>query len=393
MYHFFPHYRVPIVEALARSTRADYTFFGDDHDFLLDVKPAQFSDKVRFVLTRTRKLPGRYMWQWGAVRIAWNPKFDTIIFHPGPHWPCTWIGAILARVMGKRVIFWGHGYLARPTGRVGLLRRALNSLPHVHMFYGRWARQFAIETGWDPSKLHVIGNSLDLAAQVKQRATVTPDELQKLRGEWFKRPELPVAFCSARIHQNKRLDMLVDALAILRREGVEANLLLVGDGPARADLESRAKAAGIDAHFAGACYDEAKIARYVSASDLTVSPGFLGLTAMQSMAFGVPVITHSTMAKQVPEVEAIIEGRTGDLFRMGDVVDLARVMKPWLTGQHDREATRHACQDVVERFWSPEFQFGSIDRAVLGESADDLWFFRGSHPGAMARRPWRRGEG
>lgn len=387
MYHFFPHYRSAIVEALARSTRADYTFFGDDHDFLFDVKPAKFSDRVRFVLTPTRKLYARFMWQWGAIRIAWNPAFDTIIFHPGPHWPCTWIGAALARAMGKRVIFWGHGYLSAPSGWVGLARRALNSLPDVHMFYGRWGKQFALETGWSIDKLHVIGNSLDLEAQLKQRATVTPDELRDLRRQLFKRPELPIAFCSTRVHQNKRLDMLIEALSILRRQGVDANLLIVGDGPARADLEAQAKAAGIDAHFTGACYDEAKLARYISASDLTVSPGFLGLTAMHSMVFGVPVVTHGTMAKQVPEVEAVIPGKTGDLFKMGDVEDLARVMKPWLTGAIDREATRIACQDIVERFWSPGFQVGAIEHAVIGKPSDDLWFLRAEHPGATARMP------
>jgi len=137
-----------------------------------------------------------------------------------------------------------------------------------------------------------------------------------------------------------------------------------------------AKESGIDAHFTGACYDDAQLARYISASDVTVSPGFVGLTAIHSMAFGVPVITHGTMAKQAPEVEAIIPGVTGDLFALGNVDDLARCMKLWLSPQRDRERTRQACIQLVERFWSPVFQQMIIEHAVLGYPADDLLFIR-----------------
>ena len=34
IYHFYPHYRKPVVEALARSESADFAFVGDDHEYL-----------------------------------------------------------------------------------------------------------------------------------------------------------------------------------------------------------------------------------------------------------------------------------------------------------------------------------------------------------------------
>ena len=44
--------------------------------------------------------------------------------------------------------------------------------------------------------------------------------------------------------------------------------------------------------------------------DITVSPDKVGLTAIHSMAYGRPVITHDNMDRQGPEVEAVIPGRT-----------------------------------------------------------------------------------
>ena len=87
------------------------------------------------------------MWQWGAITWAIKPEFDTVIMHAVPHWPCTWIGGILARMMGKRVFFWGHGYLYEPKGFKGLMRRMFYAIPNAHIFYGRIAKVIAMKHG------------------------------------------------------------------------------------------------------------------------------------------------------------------------------------------------------------------------------------------------------
>ena len=376
VYHFFAHYREPIVERLARSEVADFVFCGDDHDYENTIKKANFSPKVDFRFCRTHKIFRSIMWQSGIIRIALSREFDQIIFLGNAFWIATWIAAIMARLTGKRVLYWSHGFLQAPQGLKGLLRRSFFALAHAHLFYGRFSKQEAITLGWDPSRLHVVGNSLNLDAQTRERNLVKDGELAALRQRLFKDPSLPIAFCSCRLQPSKRLDLLVSALAKLAQQGTRANLLIVGDGSQRADLERLAKESGIDAHFTGACYDDAQLARYICASDVTVSPGFVGLTAIHSMVFGVPVITHDTMAKQAPEVEAIIPGVTGDLFALGNVDDLARCMKSWLSPQRDRERTRQACIQLVERFWSPAFQQMMIEHAVLGYPADDLLFLR-----------------
>lgn len=66
--------------------------------------------------------------------------------------------------------------------------------------------------------------------------------------------------------------------------------------------------------FYGACYDEIKNAALIYNADLCVSPGNVGLTAMHSMVFGTPVITHNDFKWQMPEFEAIEPGKTGDFL-------------------------------------------------------------------------------
>lgn len=56
-------------------------------------------------------------------------------------------------------------------------------------------------------------------------------------------------------------------------------------------------------------------AEFIYNADLCVSPGNVGLTAMHSLVFGCPVITHNCFEWQMPEFEAIQPGITGDFLR------------------------------------------------------------------------------
>jgi glycosyltransferase involved in cell wall biosynthesis len=371
VYHFFAHYREAVIGRLARSSQARFTFFGDDHDYESSIKAGTFGPEVDHRPCPTRTLRGSWMWQPGLVRVAASRDFDQLILLGNAYWLATWIGAIVGRITGKRVMFWSHGFLTPPTGIKGWVRRVFFHLPHVHLFYGRQAKHNAVALGWDPARIHVIGNSLDLDRQQRARATVGSEAIARCRRELFAEPGLPTVVCSCRLQPAKRLDLLITALARLRAEGIHANALIIGDGPERVRLESLAAEHGVPVHFEGACYDEDRIALLTMSSDITVCPGFVGLTAIQSMAYGVPVITNTRSSEDAPEVEAIVSGLTGDLFEDGDMTDLIRVMRPWLVDRTDRAATREACIRMVERHWSPESQRAAIERAVQGLPADD----------------------
>jgi len=312
------------------------------------------------------------MWQWGAITWAIKPEFDTVIMHAVPHWPCTWIGALLARMLGKRVLFWGHGYLYEPRGLKGLMRRLFYALPHEHLVYGRIAKDIMLRHSWRPEHVHVIYNSLDLAQQRAIRARITPASRSAVRTKLFGDASVPVVICTSRLIQVRRLDQLLEALAELGRRGLPANLVLVGDGPERARLEADAARLGVRVHFEGACYDEERLAALITASNATVVPGRVGLTAIHSITYGVPVVSHGDPDDQFPEWEAVIPGRTGSHFRKGDVASLADAIEPWIRMAEPPDSVRDACVQLVQRFWNPTFQCRAIERAVCGEPAQDL---------------------
>lgn len=371
IYHFFPHYRKAVVDMLAQSETVDFTFVGDDRDYLRSIAPAKFGEHVKFRLARTRHLFGPFMWQWGAISWAIRPEFDVVVMHAVPHWPCTWAGALLARLAGKRVIFWGHGYLYRPVGLKGLLRRLFYAIPHAHMVYGDRAKLIAESTGWPRRPVTVIYNSLDSDHQRELRNRLSARATSEVRQALFGSIGTPVVICPTRLIRVRRLDLLIEALALLAKRGAKANLILVGDGPERARLEQLAQSLDVSVHFEGECFNEERIAHLMLASNVTVAPGKVGLTAMHSMAYGVPVVTHSNADSQMPEAEAVVPGVTGSLFSEEDVAGLARSIAPWIASPARDASVESACVDAIERTWNPRNQRRLIEGAIREIQADD----------------------
>ena len=91
-----------------------------------------------------------------------------------------------------------------------------------------------------------------------------------------------------RLQARKRVDKLLEACAALPKR-LQPKLVIVGDGPERARLETLAKTIYPSAEFPGARHG-AELAAYFSAADLFVLPGTGGLAVQEAMSHGLPVI-------------------------------------------------------------------------------------------------------
>jgi glycosyltransferase involved in cell wall biosynthesis len=106
-------------------------------------------------------------------------------------------------------------------------------------------------------------------------------------------------------------------------------------------------------------------------ANATVVPGAVGLTAIQSLNYGTPVITHDDPNEQGPEWEAIRNGLNGRLFRKGDPVDLAEAIEEWTRNNLPDEKAREKCFRSVDRCYTPSYQVQVMDAAITGRSADE----------------------
>jgi len=347
-----------------------YRLFADDRQ-TRDGGIPQWSPPVESFSRCRYFTVGPVVVQPGILATALSRGNDAVIMLGVSHWPLTWLAAALARLSGKRVLFWTHGWIRRERGLRGWLRKCFYRLADGLLLYGDTARQIGIEQGFDSRRLHVVYNSLDHDSHVMLRAPLNVAEAQRLRREWFNDENLPVVVCCSRLTVVRRLDLLVDAAAVLLRRGTPVGVLLIGDGPERENIAERAAERGVPIHFRGACYDEAELYRLVSCCNATVAPGKVGLTAIQSLSFGTPVITHADPDEQMPEWEAVVPGKTGSLFQANDVADLADTIAEWTRDPMPTEAHRQNCFRMVDHHWNPDYQLEVIERALQGLPAQD----------------------
>ncbi|GII27292.1 glycosyltransferase [Planotetraspora mira] len=104
---------------------------------------------------------------------------------------------------------------------------------------------------------------------------------------------LPLVLCLARLSPGKGHCFLIEAAALLSRQGLPITLVLAGDGPERDDLESQARALGVDVRFLG---DQRDVAGFLARADMVVLPSLsegLSNAVMEAMAAGRPVIATS----------------------------------------------------------------------------------------------------
>lgn len=360
IFNFAPHYRSSIYKLMDADLKADF-YFGDRTFSPLkqmDCKQLRgFQSFLSFI-----PLLGGFYWLRGECRLV-AKDYSVYIITGDPFCLSTWCFLLLAKFRKKKTILWTHGWY----GKEGLLKRSMKKIffrmADRLLLYGNYAKNLMIENGFLPKKMYVVHNSLNYDEGLRIRDTLQVSLIYRTH---FGNTH-PVLIFVGRLTPVKKLNLLVDALAILLAKGEYYNIVLVGDGAIRVSLESQVKELGLcnQFWFYGESYDESVNAELIYNADLCVSPGNVGLTAIHCMTYGTPVATHSNFMNQMPEYEAIREGKTGAFFDEDSAESIASVVSAWFQKpDYSRTAIRENCYKEIDSYWTPAFQL-SVFREVF----------------------------
>jgi glycosyltransferase involved in cell wall biosynthesis len=308
-----------------------------------------------------------FLWQNGLIKLALDRNVDAIIYLGVMYHLSTWVSIAIAKLTGKRVLMWTHGYLKEERGIKGWLRERFYRLSDGFLLYGNRVKDLMTRRGFDPDTLYVVYNSLNYDLQCAIRKKLTHEMMAEYKSI-FVYPNLPTLIFIGRLTSSKKIDKLIEAASLLKKRGTDVNVLILGDGPEIDSLKKYAEQFNMEdtIYFYGACYKEEDIGAFISMSDICVAPGEIGLTCMHSLVYGTPAITHNDPDSQMPEFEAIVPGETGDLFKYEDVQDLSFVIEKWLLNKKSRDEVRKACQSVIDKYYNPHYQIKIINEAVKG---------------------------
>ena len=176
-----------------------------------------------------------------------------------------------------------------------------------------------------------------------------------LREQWGAGPNSLVVMVVGRVAPEKNLQLLVTAFEAVRQRDADARLVIVGDGPMRAELQHRCA----HAWFAGQRIGQDLAAHYASA-DLFVFPSLtetFGNVTAEAMASALPVVAFDYAAA----AQLIRSGDNGVLVPFGNAGDFVHQVSELAADAGRRRAmgerARHAAaalqwDGVVVRFES-----------------------------------------
>ena len=116
------------------------------------------------------------------------------------------------------------------------------------------------------------------------------------RNRWATEDQVLLVHCG-RLSVEKRADRSIDALAALRHSGIDARLVIAGDGPMRARLQRQAARLPVD--FTGFIDSRNAVATLLATADVALAPGpheTFGLAALEALACGTPAVVSRTSA-------------------------------------------------------------------------------------------------
>lgn len=169
---------------------------------------------------------------------------------------------------------------------------------------------------------------------------------EALRAGWGAAPDTPVLLCVGRLAKEKSLPLLVRAYAQARLVRPDLKLVLVGDGPMRAELQALAP----DAIFTGQL-GRAELARHYASSDIFGFPSqteTFGNVVLEAMASGLAVLAYDYAAA----AENIAPGQTGLLAPMDDSESFVRQLVELAQDDGLRQRLRSAARGAARlRDW------------------------------------------
>lgn len=347
-----PHYRIDLYKTLDSRSDIEVTHYSSQVDDNLSVLDTQLLKRFS-PLTNLKY--GRLRWQVGAVRSALKNDADKIIIMGDVAFASNWVAAVISRLRGKELFFWTQGWSRPENGVKRILRIVFYRLANGILLYSPRGRQLAKINGFPIHRTFVIYNSISMTSGLESHAT---------DGTAASTGELRIGVV-ARLRPAKSIDLMIEALSYLKDDGVKASAVIVGEGPEMATLKQLANSLDVPVEFVGAKYSDDELANVYQNLDITVVPAFAGLTVIQSLAHGVPVIVNDNVWNQGPETDAVLDGETGFFFKEGDAQSLSETIMEcahWM--RSDPTGVAETCRNEVRTNWTPQVQAQRIVQAL-----------------------------
>jgi L-malate glycosyltransferase len=267
--------------------------------------------------------------------------------------------ALVGRAAGRvgRLALWGHGANFQARRRNGLRARARARVARLADWWFAYTSR-SVEAlraaGVDGARVTCVDNAIDVARLREWQDSIDGDERRAGLDAIGLQGGNAAVFIGS-LDRSKALPFLFEAADLVRAVVPDFELIVVGDGPLRAQVR-RLVAARPWARWVGARHGRDKVKTAVLGK-LLLNPGMIGLSILDGFALGLPVVTTDHEGHS-PEIAYLEPGRNGVMTRAdageyaAAVAGLLRddTRRGELAAQGLGDASRYTIENMSERF-------------------------------------------
>jgi glycosyltransferase involved in cell wall biosynthesis len=324
-----------------------------------------------------------------APRTRMSPVGDGVevgVAEYGPRWLSVPVAPAMPRWIARMDADLIHLHMPNPPGELSVLL-ARKGRPIVASYHAEIVRQARLERAYRPlasaclrraaaivagtngmargealrpygSKVEVIRYGVDVDAYDRETVPLARrDELQGIYGT-------PLILAVGRLVYYKGYKHLIEAA-----RGLDASLVIVGDGPERARLTELARTSS-NVHFAGAL-DESELVEHLAAADCfamssTSRAEAFGIATAEAQAMSLPAVVTDTGSGTPESVE---HGVTGFVVPPGDPGALRDALTDLLSDDRRRAEMAASARERAERLH--DLRARALDLRALYERVVD----------------------
>jgi glycosyltransferase involved in cell wall biosynthesis len=289
---------------------------GYDHVFLANV--ASEARLERFSGVDTPEI-GRHLLEG---------RFDALLLM-GWHLKCFIQGLIAAKRLGLSVMVRGDSHLETPRSPLKVAGKRL-LYPHflrcfdAALVVGKRNRAYWEHYGYPSTRMFDAPHCVDNAFFAKR---ATPQAGAALRARLSLSSNAKVVLFAGKLVPFKRPLDVIKAVAKLREDGIDAQLLVAGAGELHGELRRQALILNAPLHTLGFCNQKQMPAAYAAADVLALPSDARetwGLVVNEALASGKPILVSDAVGCS-PDLTELLGPSA--VFRLGDISDFAEKLR------------------------------------------------------------------
>lgn len=315
-----PHYRIGFLDLLCEKLTAQnhqlHVYSGDNY-FTPEVIDATQGKAWRSKVDNSFIFSRKLLWQ----HLPWQDLLsaDYLASELNPRIISTWILCLTRILMRKNYIFWGQAWP----------RKGSNSKTKIiRLLMWRCCTQRVAYTEREATQLTRLG----LPAGAARNALYSINHVNLGRTVNNEVYQLVII---GRLGREKKTHLAIEAVNILTKRGLKVQLHVIGEGPERKSLENLILTLGLQKIvLMHGFIEEHRLPEIMRDALVAISSGFVGLSAMQSFFYGVPLLVADAEPHS-SEIEACIEGFNSFFFRSDSATSLADLVEQCVSNKDD----------------------------------------------------------